>query len=159
MKRTTVAWLLRMVLLLMLLALLTLLCFMLPAYMRHVVNVMPELASWYVIAQVFGWIVALPVLAALWLLWQLFGTIGDGSAFCVDNAKRLRIIWRLALADLIPVIGMAIFLAANGAMPPFLMICFGGAIFVGLVAALTCFALCGLVSSAAELNEEHKLTI
>ena len=159
MKRTTVSWLLRSVLILMLLALLTLLVVMIPAYMKHVTTVMPEISSWYALALAFSWIVAVPVFIALWLLWQIFGTVGEGNAFCHENAKRLRLICRLALADLVPVIGMVIFLLCNNVMPPFLIICFGGAIMIGLVAALVCFALSGLVVSAADMNDENKLTI
>ena len=159
MKRTTVAWLLRTVLILALLALLALLLCMIPAYMRHVISALPEISDWYTLALVFSWIVALPVFVALWLLWRVFGTIGDNSAFCQANAKRLRLIWQLALAGLVPVVAMVIFLLANNVMPPFLSLCFGAAIMVALVAALTCFALSGLVASAAALNEENKLTI
>lgn len=159
MKRTTVTWLLRSVLVLALLALLALLVVFVPTYMRHVVDVMPGISSWYVIAQVFGWVVAVPVFIALWLLWRVFGTISEGNAFSQENAKRLRLIWQLALIDLVPVVGMGIFLLVNNAMPRFLSLCFGAAVMTALIAALVCFALSGLVSSAADISDENKLTI
>ncbi len=159
MKKSTVAVLLRIVLVFAVLAAVLGLAFILPWYLRHVVSVMPELGAWYVIGQALGGLAAALVFIALWQLWQVFGTIGTGEAFCADNALRLKRIWRLALADTAFVAGIAFFLIVNKAFPRFLMLCFCGAVFIGLVAAVVCFALSGLVKSAADISDENKLTI
>lgn len=159
MKRATVAWILKAVLILTALGVLLAAGVFLPMYMKHVAHAKPELAftSPWVIA--YGWLLALPVFVCFVLLWRVFGTIATGEAFCKQNALRFTRIWQLALFDLALVLAMAVFLFINQALPLFLIFTLSMLAFLGVAVGSVTFALSGLVSNAAQLAEDDKMTI
>ena len=159
MKRSTVSWILKAVLVVGALGILLAAAYMLPTYMKHVVAVMPELSGAYGWVVAYGWLLSIPALVCVALLWQVFGTIATNDAFCQKNALRFTRIWQLALFDLGLVVAMGIFLILNRAMPPFLILTVSTLLFLGVTAGATAFALAGLTGSAAEMAENDKMTI
>lgn len=159
MNNKTVTWLLKAVLIVSACAILITAVNLLPMYMRHVVEVMPELSGWYGWIIAYGWLLAIPALLALALMWLVFDTIAAGGAFCEKNAVRFTRVWQLALFDEAWVIVMAVFLWVNRIMPPFIVVTVLGLLFFGVAAGVTCFALSGLVRNAARLREENEMTI
>ena len=105
------------------------------------------------------WIGMAIVAAALWHAWRIFGEVGRDNSFCVENAKRLRWISLLALADTILCALSAVFLLACGALHPgiFLMLLLIVVIGLGMFAASA--ALSYLTWKATALKEENDLTV
>ncbi|MEA4929369.1 MAG: DUF2975 domain-containing protein [Candidatus Limiplasma sp.] len=130
-----------------------------PAYMQHVIHVRPDLAGWDYWMRALGLLIALPVWGTMVLLWQIFDTIPKNNPFIEANAKRFAQISRLAEFDLCIVGGFWLFLIIAGVTPPFLVVCFSGALFGGVVAAVVFHVLGGLVCTAAELRQDSELTI
>ena len=159
MKRTMVAWLLKLVLVICAAGILLAAGLLLPAYMRHITQVKPEIDGWYGWMIAYGWLLALPALGAVALMWRVFSTVGDNTAFCERNALRFTWVWRLAAFDLALVTAMGLLLWASQVTPPFLVLTFAALFFLGAAACLTAIALSGLVSSAVSLKEDHDMTI
>lgn len=159
MKRPMVAWLLKLVLVICAAGIVLAAGLLLPSYMRHVAQVKPELSGWYGWIVAFGWLLAIPALAATALLWQVFSTIGNNTSFCSANALRFTRVWILAVVDLVLVMSMGLFLWINQVTPPFLVLTCCGLLFLGAAACLTAVALSGLVRSAVALKEDHDMTI
>jgi len=130
-----------------------------PFYMQHVIDVRPDLAGWDYWMRAYALLVAVPVWVTIVLLWKVFGTIPKSDAFSQENARRFQWIAWLAEGDLCLVGGFALFLLISGVTPPFLVMCFGGAIFAGIVAAMVFHVLAGLVRNAAELKQDSDMTI
>lgn len=159
MKKTTVAWLLKAVLILCACGVLVAAGNLLPMYMNHVRAVRPELSGWYGWMIAYGWTLAIPALVALLLLWRVFGTIAADEAFCEQNARRFKRVWQLCTLDLALLAGMGLFLWINHVTPPFLVTAVAGLLFLGVAAAIVCFALSGLCESAAKMREENEMTV
>ncbi|MCI6376439.1 MAG: DUF2975 domain-containing protein [Clostridiales bacterium] len=131
----------------------------LPMYMRHIADVRPELSGWYGWGILLGWVLALPVLYALVQLWRIFATLAGKEVFSLTNAGRFARIWKLAALDtgLVAIIGLALLVSQT--MPPFLMITVSMLLFLGTLCCAVCFALSGLVRSAALMREENDMTV
>ena len=102
---------------------------------------------------------ALPVLYALVQLWRIFATLAGKEVFSLTNAGRFARIWKLAALDtgLVAIIGLALLVSQT--MPPFLMITVSMLLFLGTLCCAVCFALSGLVRSAALMREENDMTV
>lgn len=102
---------------------------------------------------------AIPIAAALVLFWRICTEIGRDNSFCHQNAGRLSGIGFCALADTAYcVVGtVTIFMITGG--HPGVFLAAATAIFIGLAIALAAFLLSHLVLKAAELKDEHDLTI
>lgn len=159
MKRTTVAWMLKAVLLVCACGALLAAGYLLPNYLGHVREVRPELTGWYGWGMAFGWLLTVPALLALALLWRVLDTLAAGEPFCADNARRFRQTARLAALDLALVAALGMILWINHISPPFLTMTVLGLMFLGVAAGLACFALSGLFSGAARLREENEMTV
>lgn len=120
-------------------------------------------------AEAFDWLVtpsivavslsAIPIVIALVLFWQICTEIGRDNSFCHRNAWRLSGIGFCALADTAYcVVGTVTVFAITGGNPGVLLLAMT-AIFGGLAIALAAFLLSHLVLKAAELKDEHDLTI
>ena len=102
---------------------------------------------------------AVPIAVALALFWQICTDIGRDNSFCHKNAWRLSGIGFCALADTAYcVVGTVTVFAITGGNPGVLLLAMT-AIFGGLAIALAAFLLSHLVLKAAELKDEHDLTI
>lgn len=105
------------------------------------------------------WLGMVPVVLALWYAWRIFGEIGRDNSFCRENARRLRVISWLALADtVLCVVSMIALLLLNALHPGiFLLMLLIAVIGAGLTVAAA--ALSHLTLKAAILQEDSDLTI
>ena len=131
----------------------------LPMYMRHIVDVRPELSGWYSWGILLGWMLALPVLYALIQLWRIFGTLGGDKIFSLTNAGRFARMWKLAALDTGLVAIMGLVLLATQTTPLFLMLTVSALLFAGALSCAVCFALSGLIRGAAMMREENDMTV
>ena len=159
MKLSTASVLLKIVLVISTIAVAFVVFWCVPVYMRHVIDVRPDLAGWDYWMRAYALLVGLPVWAAIAILWRIFDTIPKNDAFSAENARRFQWITRLAEGDLCIVGAFAAFLVISGVTPPFLIMTFGGAIFAGIAAAIVFHVLGGLVRNAAEFKQDSDMTI
>ena len=130
-----------------------------PALARDAAEQAPELAylAWPCLA-VF-WCGMAVVAAALWQCYRIFAEIGRGNSFCAENARRLRVVSRLAMADTLLCLAAMLALLALGALHPgvFLLMLLIAAVGAGVTVAAA--ALSHLTLKAAALQDENDLTI
>lgn len=105
------------------------------------------------------WLGMVPVVLALWHAWRIFTEIGRDNSFCVENARRLRCISLLALADCLLCAVSAIFLLASSALHPGILLLLMIAAVIGLGIFAASAALSHLTLKAAVLQDENDLTI
>ncbi len=105
------------------------------------------------------WAVMVPVVLALWHSLKIFGEIGRDNSFCLENARRLKIISRLALGDTVVCLAGLMFLLCLGAMPPGLFLLLLAVIGMGAAMAVAAAALSHLTRKAAAIQDENDLTI
>ena len=120
---------------------------------------LPEFAylAWPCLA--LFWIGMVPVALALWFGWRIFGEIGRDNSFCPANARRLRAISHLALADTILCVVAILTLLALGALHPGILLLLLLISVVGAGLTVAAAALSHLTMKAAALQEESDLTI
>lgn len=159
MKTKTASWLLKIVLAFSTLAVLAVVGWGVPQYMAHVVHVRPSLSPWVFPMEAYAWLMAIPVLAAIALLWLVFGTIQENEAFSLENARRFQKIAWLAVGDLMLALLLAVFLILSHVIPAFIAMCLTAAVFIGVVAAIVFHVLAALVRNAAEIKQDNELTI
>ena len=106
------------------------------------------------------WLVCLPVLAVLVLVWRMAGRIGADNSFCVENAQALKWICALAVLDtgLCLVGGLALAVILRG-LPPFLLLLCAAVMLVGTAIAVVSAVLSHLIQKAADLKADQDLTI
>ena len=78
----------------------------------------PEYAWAFWPCLIFAWLFAVPVFWAMAALWAVFGRIGRGDAFCMENARAMATVSRLAFFDAVLVPAGVITLALLGAGSP-----------------------------------------
>ncbi len=105
------------------------------------------------------WLGLAVIAAALWFAWRIFAEIGRDNSFCRENARRLRVISFLALADTILCIVAILALLALRALHPgvFLLMLLIAAVGAGIAVAAA--ALSHLTLKAALLQAENDLTV
>ena len=130
-----------------------------PAFMQHVIHVIPSLAVWDYIMRGYGLLIALPVWAVMVLLWLVFDTIPKSEPFCMANVKRFRQIVWLAVGDLGLALALGMFLIISGVTPPFIMLCLTGATFLGIIATIVFYVLAGLLQNAVAIKQDNDMTI
>ena len=115
---------------------------------------------------VFGWIVpvivaasSVPGFIALWLAWRIFTEIGRNNSFCAENARRLRLISRLALGDTCVYVVLAVSVLALGPKHPSVPLIFVAVTLFGAAVTVCCAALSHLTQKAADLKDDNDLTI
>ena len=119
----------------------------------------PGFAPFYVQWLIFISLTALPVFPALFLAWKIAAGIGRDCAFTLDNAKRLKYIAFLAIAD-----GMFFFLGnvvllLCGMNHPGIAILSLIIVFACIAIAIFAAALSYFVKKAAALQEQSDWTI
>lgn len=102
---------------------------------------------------------AIPCFAALWLAWRIFTEIGRNNSFCDANARRLRLISRLALADTVVYVVLSVFLCFLGIAHPSIVLVMSAIILFGAAITVVCAALSHLTKKAADLKSDNDLTI
>ena len=108
---------------------------------------------------VFSAIFALPCFVTVYLALRISLDLGRGNAFTKVNARRLKIISRMALFDAIYFfLGNIVLLFLNMNHPGILLASLL-VVFIGLVISLLAEALSRLTSGAEGLKEENDLTI
>ena len=121
----------------------------LPQLGRGIALADPEYAWAFWPCLIFAWLFAVPVFWAMAALWTVFGRIGRGDAFCMENARAMATVSRLAFFDAVLVAGSPGMTVI--AMPAGVMVC----TLVGVMA----MALSRLVADAARLQDESDLTV
>ncbi len=102
---------------------------------------------------------SLPCFVSLRLAWKIFNEIGRNNSFCLENARRLRTISRLALADTALYLVLFSVFFAMGAAHPSLTLIYIVVILFGTAMAIVCAALSHLTRKAADLKSDSDLTI
>mgnify|MGYP004688901151 CR=1 FL=1 len=99
------------------------------------------------------------VAAALGFAWKIFAEIGRDNSFCLENARRLRAISILALADTLLCAAVMLALLFLRALHPglFLLLLLISAVGAGITIASA--ALSHLTVKAAQMQDENDLTI
>ena len=119
----------------------------------------PELAFLKWPCLVFFWLALAPVVAALAYAYRIFTEIGRDNSFCRENALRLRIISRLALADTVWCMAAMIALLILNVLHPGVFLLMLAVIVFGAAVAVAAAALSHLTLKAASLQDENDLTI
>ena len=108
----------------------------------------------------FAWLFAVPVFWAMAALWAVFGRIGRGDAFCMENARDMATVSRLAFFDAVLVPAGVITLALLGAgSPGMTVIAMPAGVMVCTLVGVMAMALSRLVADAARLQDESDLTV
>ena len=130
-----------------------------PKLARDAAADIPELAWLAGPCLALFWLGLAIVAAALWFAWRIFAEIGRDNSFCGENARRLRIISGLALADTLLCVAGIVGLFLLRALHPgvFLLMLLIAAVGAGLSVAAA--ALSHLTLKAAALKAENDLTI
>ncbi|MGN0075452.1 MAG: DUF2975 domain-containing protein, partial [Parafannyhessea sp.] len=81
-----------------------------PQVGQAIVHDYPEFQGWYAPWLAFAWLFALPLFAALALVWKLAASITSDRPFTSSNARLLKAISRLAAGD------ATFFLVGNAAL-------------------------------------------
>lgn len=133
--------------------------FLIPLFGRDLASENPEYAHCYVPWLVMLWISAIPCYLVLYNGWRITMEIAKDNSFSMENARYLKRICILALADSSYFfIANLAFLFLNMTHPSILL----ASLFVdfaGVVVAVTAAALSHLVLKAAEIQQENTLTI
>ena len=131
----------------------------LPVLARDAAEAAPELAylRWPCLA--LFWVGMVPVALALWHSWKIFGEIGRDNSFCEENARHLRAISLLALADSILCTVSTVFLFVCNALHPSVFLLMLLILLVGLGMFAASAALSYLTWKAAALKAENDLTV
>lgn len=141
-------------------ALLAVVCiFFIPSVGKRVAFYNPEFAYLYWPCLVTVWLSALAVLYACFLLWEMAGAIGREQTFSEENARRLKIISRLALGDVLLYAVLTVFLLIVGAMHPGILLFFIGILFIGIAIAVIAAMLSYMVEKGTAMQQENDLTI
>ncbi len=159
MKQKELARALRGIALLGLLCVLVLGGWVAPEMGRELAAGNPEAAYLFWPCLGFIWATALPVLAALGLVWRMAGEIGRDNSFCAANARRLKILSVLAFADTAAYLAAAAVLAALRLLHVGILVLILGIAASGIAIAVVTAALSHLVYKAAVLQSENDLTI
>lgn len=132
---------------------------LIPMFGRDMVNAYPEFAYCYYPWLIVLWISAVPCYLVLYNGWRITTEIARDNSFSIENARYLKRICMLALAD------SAYFFAANLVLlllnmnHPGILLASLLVEFAGVVVAVTAAALSHLVLKAAEIQQENEFTI
>ncbi len=117
------------------------------------------LESCYWVWLIFLWCSGVPCFTVLGYCWKIATRIGRDQSFSVENAKAFRVISWLAAGDAaFFFVGNIVLLLVNYSHPG-IFLCAMLVVFVGVAVAIGAACLSHLVQKAAELQDEHELTI
>ena len=132
----------------------------LPQLGRGIALADPEYAWAFWPCLIFAWLFAVPVFWAMAALWAVFGRIGRGDAFGMENARAMATVSRLAFFDAVLVPVGVITLALLGAgSPGMTVIAMPAGVMVCTLVGVMAMALSRLVADAARLQDESDLTV
>ena len=132
----------------------------LPQLGRGIALADPEYAWAFWPCLIFAWLFAVPVFWAMAALWTVFGRIGRGDTFCMENARAMATVSRLAFFDAVLVPVGVITLALLGAgSPGMTVIAMPAGVMVCTLVGVMAMALSRLVADAARLQDESDLTV
>ncbi len=136
------------------------LCFWLaPTYGQRLALNDPQLAHLFWPCLIFIWIGCIPVYAALYQAWIIFTNIGNDDSFCEENVRRLKIVSKLSIAEIIMYFGAAVALLIANLIHIQVFIVIFVILFAAIFVAMSSAALSHLVSKAVALQQENDLTI
>lgn len=159
MKNTTVAGLLRSVLVLWAGAVLTAAACFVPGFMRHVCS-RPSGAGGLVRLGRGLWVaVGGRDVMRLWIFMAGRWHRRPGTGVVHRNATRFRRVWQLSAGCFGMCAGLAAFMGLTRILPPFLVLTVAGLLLATATAGLASFAFSGLCQSAALLREESEMTV
>ena len=131
-----------------------------PAYGANFASMNPEVAYCYWPWMIFLWLCSLPCFASLFFGWKVASNIGKDESFSFDNAKQLKIISNLALADsCFFLIGNWVLVFCDMSHPGVAIVFAPFVVFVGVAVAIVTKALSHLVYKSAVMKTENDLTI
>ncbi|MBQ6430486.1 MAG: DUF2975 domain-containing protein [Oscillospiraceae bacterium] len=130
-----------------------------PSVGLAIVKANPEYEYCYLPWLIFLSLTALPCYAALVFAWKIAGSIGRDRSFTMENAKRIKHIAVLAVADAMYFfIGNVVLLLCNMNHPGVALLSLI-VVFAGIAIAIAAAALSYLVKKAAALQEQSDWTI
>ena len=159
MKQKELSVWLRAVLALVVIVVFFLAAVIVPELARETRLLNPEYAAYFWPCLIFVWVTTLPVLAVVVIAWRIFTDIGRDMSFSLKNAKRLRVICYLFIADTVLYVAGTLVLSALAAMSPGLFLILLSVVFMGFLLSVAAAALSHLTRKAAELKAENELTI
>ncbi|MFI3327145.1 MAG: DUF2975 domain-containing protein [Clostridia bacterium] len=127
-----------------------------PSLGSSIVYSYPEFSHCYIPWIIFTVITSVPCFVALVFAWKISNEIGKDNSFSYKNAKYLKNISNLAIADVVIFfVGNTIFLLLNLSHPAVLL---ASLIvdFVGIAVAVAMAALSHLVLKSAKMREENE---
>lgn len=107
----------------------------------------------------FIWGTAIIGYAALCLAYMIGVEIGRNNSFCTENARRLRLISRLALTDTLLYMALTGVLLFLNPIHPSVLFILMSVILFGVAATVAAAGLSHLTQKAADLKSESDLTI
>lgn len=133
--------------------------FAVPAFGQSIVYSYPEFSYCYVPWVAVIWCTAIPCYAALVFAWKIAKDIGREHPFTHDNARRVRRIGQLAIADVVFFFVMNVILLLMNMNHPGILLMALFVCLAGIAFAVVVMALGHLVGRAAELQDDSDLTI
>lgn len=130
-----------------------------PALGKEAVLMNPQLEYMFWPCLVFIWITAIPFYIALYKSWLICEEISKDNSFCIENAKRLSLISKLALLECILYLIAMVILFILNLLHPSIILSVLFIIFVGIFIAIASAALSHLTENACQLKKENDLTI
>ena len=133
----------------------------LPFYGSELARCSPEFRWAYWPCQIWAWFFAVPIFAAVFPAWEIFGSIEkSGEAFSRKNAKAFRLLSILAFSDaaIFP-LGMLTVAFMGAGSAPLTVLVTPVVIFIAAAVGTACYVMSRLVSDAAALKDENDLTI
>ena len=127
-----------------------------PWMAKDTVKANPEYQWLFIPGLAFFWVTVLIFYAALVLLWKICTEISKDHSFCVENAKRLKIISGLAIAECMLYIVAEVIMSI---LSIHALLIIAGILCVGIFVAVAAAILSHLVEKASKLQQESDLTI
>ncbi|MEG6572426.1 DUF2975 domain-containing protein [[Clostridium] cellulosi] len=126
---------------------------------KDIISDYPEFRSWFWPWLLYLWLTAVPCYIAIVSGWKVVKEIGRDHSFCIENAKRLKLISILAATDsALVLIGNIIFLLLNMNHISVILVALL-IIIAGMDLSVLFAALSNMVMKATKLREENELTI
>lgn len=136
------------------------LCFVYAPGIGHdYVSMYPELDYMFLPCLIFIWLTAVPFYFTLHKAWLICQEISRDNSFCSGNAKRLKVIGKLAFSECILYLAGMIILCTMNFLEPGVFFIIMFIIFVGVSIGIVSATLSHLVEKASKLKEENDLTI
>lgn len=131
----------------------------LPDCVWLMVAIYPAMGAYANIAIAYCWLVALPIFVALVPAWQIFDSVGHDESFSEANARRLKWIHWLALADFVLVaVGYVLCSQVVRGSPMLIFCCVTGG-FLCLAVSVACLVLSQLIYQATLIQQENEFTV